>query len=151
MINLRFDVDIQASADRVFSILADLRHYDRWLPKSSAFHGTNEISGGPIAIGTTYTEPGPLGIRHGRVTEFDPPVRLSFEQPMTMRPQSLGVIGIRLSHILTPKGSGVHLCRTLELAPSGPVKLAMPLVIVAFRVENKRMMKILKAFAESGA
>lgn len=147
MIELHWEADIGASAERVFSLLAELRDYDRWLPRSSAFNGTNNISEGPIGLGTAYIEPGPFGVRHGKVTEFVPPTRLSFEQPMTLKPQALGVIGIRLSHTLTPGVGTVHLLRALQLEPHGPVKFALPLVVLAFRVENARMMKTLKAFA----
>jgi uncharacterized protein YndB with AHSA1/START domain len=149
MIELRWEADIRASAERVFSLLARLRDYDRWLPRSSSFKGTNNISEGPIGVGTTYTEPGPFGVRHGKVTEFVPPTRLSFEQPMTMKPQALGVIGIRLSHTLTPGVDSVHLLRALQIEPQGPVKFALPFVMLAFRAENARMIKTLKAFAEN--
>ncbi|MGH6817159.1 MAG: SRPBCC family protein [Methylovirgula sp.] len=151
MIDLHWEADIRASAERVFWLLAELRDYDRWLPRSSAFRGTNNISDGPIAVGTTYIEPGPFGVRHGKVTEFAPPNRLCFEQPMTVKPEALGIIGIRLFHTLTPRLDTVHLRRELQLEPHGPVKFAMPLVVLAFRVENARMMKMLKAFAESAA
>jgi uncharacterized protein YndB with AHSA1/START domain len=149
MIELRWEADIRASAERVFSLLAGLRDYDRWLPRSSSFKGTNNISEGPIGVGTTYIEPGPFGVRHGKVTEFVPPTRLSFEQPMTMKPQALGVIGIRLSHTLTPGVDSVHLLRALQIEPQGPVKFALPFVMLAFRAENARMIKTLKAFAEN--
>jgi len=43
MAELRFETDLHASAEQVFSLLAQLRDYDRWLPRSSAFHGTTEI------------------------------------------------------------------------------------------------------------
>jgi uncharacterized protein YndB with AHSA1/START domain len=151
MVKLQWEADIRASAERVFALLAELRDYERWLPQSSAFHGTIDISDGPIAIGTTYIEPGPFGVRHGRVTEFVPPTTLSFEQPMTMKPKALGVVGIRLRHTLTPGIDTVHLLRELRLEPHGPVKFAMPLVVLAFRVENARMMKTLKGFAEKAA
>ena len=72
-------------------------------------------------------------MRHGKITEFDPPARLSFEQPMTMRPEALGVVGILLSHVLTPGSNGVHLLRALDLTPRGRTKFAMPLLILAFR------------------
>ena len=150
MRELRFEANIGASAERVFSLLADLRDYDQWLPRSSAFQGTTRISNGPIRVGTTYVEPGPLGVRHGRLTVLDEPTRLDFEQPMTLRPPIFGVIGIRLSHTLTPAGDSVHVLRRLELTPRGPVTLAMPLVTQAVRVENERIMKKLKAFAERG-
>jgi len=150
MIEMQFEADIRASAEQVFSLLAELRDYDRWLPRSTAFKGTIEISEGPIGVGTTYTEPGPLGVRNGKLTEFVAPTRLSFEQPMTMKPRVLGVVGIRLSHTLTlTSNNSVHVLRALQLTPCGPVRFAAPLIVRAFRIENERMMKCLKAFAEN--
>lgn len=149
MIKLEFEADIRASAARVFSLLADLRDYDRWLPASQAFHGTVRISEGPIAVGTTYVEPGPLGTRHGVVTQMDRPTLLAFEQPMALKPRFTGVIGIRLAHTLTPNGASVRLKRELELSPRGPIKWAMLLVVPMFRAENERMMRTLKAYAEA--
>lgn len=151
MIELRWEADIRASAEQVFSLLAELRDYDRWLPRSMAFKGTTDISPGPIAAGTTYIERSPLGTRNGRLTELDHPRRLNFEQPMTMRPRVFGVIGIKLFHTLTPEGESVHLLRLLQLSPRGLVRFVMPLVVRAFRTENERMIKILKEFAEREA
>jgi uncharacterized protein YndB with AHSA1/START domain len=122
VVELKFEAEIRSSAERVFSLLAELRDYNRWLPGSSAFHGTVSISEGPIAVGTTYVEPGPLGTRHGVVTAMDRPTRLAFEQPMTLKPPFLGVIGIKLFHTLTPKRSSVHLLLALQLWPRGPVR-----------------------------
>jgi uncharacterized protein YndB with AHSA1/START domain len=151
VVKLRFEAEIQASAERVFDLLADLRGYEGWLPRSRAWHGTSHISAGPTRLGTSYVEPGPFGVRHGRVTEFDPPARLGFEQPMTSKHLALGVIGIRLAHTLTPEGSGVRLLRVVELEPRGPVLVVMPLLIAPFRAENRRVMRALKAFAEKEA
>jgi uncharacterized protein YndB with AHSA1/START domain len=151
MIELRFEADIGAQAERVFALLLDLRDYDRWLPPSAAFHGTTMISDGPIVVGTRYVEPGPFGTRYGVVTEADCPTRLTFEQPMTMKPRLLGVIGIRISHTLRPDAVSVHLQRTLQLSPRGPVRLAMPMVVKRFRSENERMMRTLKKYAEAHA
>lgn len=149
MIELHFEADIAASAERVFSLLAELRDYDRWLPGSQAFRGTHRISEGPIGVGTTYIEPGPLGVRQGRVTEFVPPTRLSFEQPMSLKPKAFGTIGIRLCHTLTPGAGSVHLLRELQLDPRGLVRFMMPAIVPAFRAENRRMMQTLKTYAES--
>jgi len=151
MTGLRWEIDIRASAERVFSLLAELRDYDRWLPRSAAFRGTTEISEGPIVAGTTYVERSPFGTRNGRLTELVPPTRLNFEQPMTLRPRILGVIGIRLFHTLTPGVDSVHVLRLLELSPRGPITLAMPVVVRMFRAENERMMQALKEFAEGEA
>lgn len=68
---------------------------------------------------------------------------------MTLKPRIAGVTGIRSFHTLTPVGPHVHLLRALELSPQGPVRLAAPFVVRMFRVENERMMKTLKAFAEA--
>ena len=148
MVELRFTADINADADDVFSLLADLRAYDRWLPRSTAFYGTTRISDGPIAVGTTYVEDSPFGVRQGIVTDLVRPVLLNFEQPMTLKPRILGAIGIKLSHVLNPKPGSVHLLRRLELDPRGPVALLMPWVAAAFRSENKRMIERLKMAAE---
>jgi hypothetical protein len=48
MIALQFEAEIAASAEQVFSLLADLRDYDRWLPPSLSFHGTVTISEGRL-------------------------------------------------------------------------------------------------------
>jgi len=149
MIELDFETEIKAQAERVFDLLFDLRDYDRWLPPSAAFHGTTTISEGPIAVGTTYVEPGPLGTRHGVITEAVRSTRLAFEQPMTLKPKLFGVIGIKLSHTLEPLGASVRLRRSLRLSPQGPVRLVMPMVVRMFRSENERMMRTLKAYAEA--
>lgn len=148
MIELRFEADIRADAEKVFSLLVGLRDYDRWLPKSMAFHGTTRISEGPIGVGTTYVEDSPIGVRRGVVTGLVRPTSLEFEQPMTLKPKVLGSIGIRLFHTLTPGAGSVHVLRRLELDPRGAVTLFMPWVSRGFRVENERMMRALKAFAE---
>ena len=151
MIELRFERLIRANAESVFALLAELRDYDRWLPRSQAFHGTSRISDGPVGLGTTYVEDSPFGARRGTVTGFVPPTRLDFEQPMQLKPAFLGEIGIKLFHVLAPRREGVHLLRRLELAPQGLVTPLMPLVARAFRAENERMMTALKAFAEAEA
>lgn len=149
MTDLKFEASIDASPEVVFGLLAELRHYDQWLSHSSAFHGTASISDGPIGLGTTYVEPGPLGVRHGRVTAYRRPVQLDFIQPMTLRPAFFGVIGIRLFHELKPRPGGTLVERRLELRPRGPVRLIMPLITIAFRSENVRMMARLKSVAEA--
>ncbi|HEY0146258.1 MAG TPA: hypothetical protein VGB93_08920 [Methylovirgula sp.] len=149
MIEFRFERLIKADAAQVFALLADLRDYDRWLPRSMAFHGTSRISEGLIRLGTTYVEESPFGIRRGIITGFIPPTTLNFEQPMQLKPAFLGEIGIKLFHALTPQGDGVHVLRQLQLTPKGPVTLFAPVIARAFRTENERMMMALQSFAEA--
>jgi hypothetical protein len=80
---------------------------------------------------------------------MDRPTRLAFEQPMTLRPPALGVIGIKLFHTLTSRGSSLHLLHALELSPRRLVRLGMPFVVKMFRIENERLMGTLKAYAEA--
>ncbi len=148
---LRFDYEIAANADRIFSLLAQLRDYDRWLPRSSAFHGASSISDGPINVGTTYTEESPFGICRGVVTAYDPPTQLDFHQPMTLRPALLGWIDILVSHVLTQSGQITRVQRCIELSPGGLARLFMPIIACLFSVENRRMCDRLKIVAEAEA
>lgn len=78
MIDIPSEADIQCSAEKIFDLIIDFRGQDRWLPPSSAFHGTTEVSADPVTLGTTYREPGPFGVRNGTVTEFERPGRSPF-------------------------------------------------------------------------
>lgn len=149
MNELKFETSIRAPIGQVFSLLSELRDYGFWLPRSSAFHGTTEISPGPIAVGTTYIEKSPSGTRVGRVVAFERPHRIDFEQPMTMRPEFLGSIGIKLHHDLSTTLGVTRVRRSLELSPSGPVTWFMPFVRRAFEAENDRMLAALKQAAEA--
>jgi uncharacterized protein YndB with AHSA1/START domain len=151
MTELRFEADIHAGAERVFGLLADLRTYDRWLPHSSSFNGTTQISDGPIGAGTTYVEPSALGTRYGKVTLFEPPAQLNFEQPMTMKPSAFGIVDIKQFHTLVPidGGDSVHYTRVVQIEPHGLTKLILPFAIGMIRAENQRTLNALKAYAES--
>jgi uncharacterized protein YndB with AHSA1/START domain len=149
MPKLNFEIDVRAPLEQVFTLITDLRAYDTWLPGSTAFHGTTTISDGPIRVGTTYVEPGPFAVRHGRVIELAPPIRVTFEQPMTLRPGFFGVVGIRLACDLAQAADSVRVRRSLDLTFQGPVKLARAVIIRLFEDENKRTLDALKTFAES--
>jgi hypothetical protein len=51
------EAEIGAAAETIFDLIIDFRGQGRWLARSSAFHGTEEISSNPVALGTTYREP----------------------------------------------------------------------------------------------
>jgi uncharacterized protein YndB with AHSA1/START domain len=149
MLQLRFEADVPASAEAVFDAVVDLRGYGRWLGSSSEYAGTTEISTDPIATGTTYVERGPNGVRHGTVTEFDRPARVTFHQPMTMRPRLLGVIDIRVSYTLAPTPAGVHLTRLVTLRVGWPLRLLQPVVVRQIRAESQRTVDALAAFTSA--
>ncbi|MFZ0872744.1 MAG: SRPBCC family protein [Rhodanobacter sp.] len=151
MTKLHFETDVRAPLEQVFTLITDLRAYDTWLPGSTAFHGTTTISDGPIRVGTTYVEPGPFAVRHGRVIELVPHARVAFEQPMTLRPRFCGVVGIHVACDLIQSADVVRVRRSLDLTFHGPVKLARAVIIRLFKDENERTLDALKTFAERQA
>jgi uncharacterized protein YndB with AHSA1/START domain len=148
MIEVRVEADIRASAETIFAAIVDFRGYDRWLPGSMVFKGITDISSDPVALGTTWAEPGPNGVRHGTVTEFEPPTRVTFHAPMTLKPRFLGMIDITVRLTLAPTEGSVHVIRVVTIGIPWPLKLVQPFVVRQFRVESGRAMRALKVFAE---
>lgn len=144
MAQIRQEAEIRAPAEKIFTAIVDLRGYDRWLATSNVFEGITDISSDPIALGTTWTEPGPNGVRHGTVTQFEPPTRVTFHQPMTMRPRFLGVIDISVGVTLTPSPTSVHVQRVVTFGIPWQLKLVQPLVARQFRAESGRTLLALK-------
>lgn len=144
-----FEATVHDTPQEVFDRLADVRSYGDWLPRKGAYKGTQEVSAGPIAVGTTYVETDPMGTRHGRIAVLEAPTLLVFSQPMTMRPSLLGEIGIEVRYDLTPHDDHVHVRRTVDFAPGGPVKVAWPLVKRGFLAENRRIMRELEALGHA--
>lgn len=142
---------IDRDPDLVFDILVDLRHYREWLPHSTVFQGTTTISPGPIAPGTTYVESSIWGRRNGRIVELDRPFRVSYRQPMTLRPAWLGTIDVRVEDSLTGAHSGTLLRRTLRLDFQGLIRFFAQPVTHAFATEIRRVQRRLKAHAEQDA
>jgi len=66
-------------------------------------------------------------MRHGKVTEYDPPARISFHQPMQVKQGFLtGTIDIHLRHILEQVEQMTRLNRDLTLGIEGLLKVAQP-------------------------
>jgi uncharacterized protein YndB with AHSA1/START domain len=121
---LHFTILIHGSPETIFALLADLAHYDRWLPGSASFGGITEIAPLPVGLGTTYIDAGPAGMRHGTITEFEPPRHLSFHQPMQVVLR--GTIDIYVRQTLEPEGQMTRLHRDLTLAIHGILKAVQP-------------------------
>jgi uncharacterized protein YndB with AHSA1/START domain len=152
MPDLHFTTLIEGSAETVFALLADLSHYDRWLPGSKAFGEITQIAPLPVGLGTTYIDAGPSGTRHGEVTEYDPPTRISFHQPMQVKQGVLtGTIDIHLRHTLEQEEQMTRVNRDLTLRIHGLLNVAQPFVLAAFRQENERMLLALKQYVEKGS
>jgi len=150
MPELPSDADMAAPAGQIFDIITDLANQGRWLTESSAFKGTLDISTVPARLGTTYREPGPIGVRNGVVTEFEPPMRITFDQPMTLK-WHLGTLGVVLRYTLTPldgAAGGTHVHRVCSLTVPRHLALVKPIIVRSFRVESARTLAALKAYAD---
>lgn len=148
MPDLASDADIARPASQIFDIIIDLAHQDRWLTESSAFKGTTDISTDPVLLGTTYREAGPLGVRNGVITEFDPPSSITFEQPMTLK-WRLGILGVTLRYTLTTaEGGGTHVHRVCSLDVPAHLAPLKPVLVRAFRTESARTLAALKTYAD---
>jgi uncharacterized protein YndB with AHSA1/START domain len=130
--------DIQCPAEKIFDLMT----------KSSAFHGTTEISSDPVTLGTTYREPGPFGVRNGTVTEFERPAKITFQQPMTIKLHA-GIVDVTLRYTLTPAGDSTHVTRVVTIGIPWSLKLIQPVLVRAFRVESGRTLIALKAYADT--
>jgi uncharacterized protein YndB with AHSA1/START domain len=146
-IQLPCDADIRCSAETIFDLIVDLRGQERWLGRSSSFRGTQEISSDPVALGTTYREPGPFGVRHGEVVEFQRPTSVAFHQPMTGR-FNTGTIDVLMRYTLTSGSDSTHVRRVVTLELPRSLRLLRPVLVRAFAHESRRTLLALKAHAD---
>jgi len=147
MVELPAAADIRCSAETIFDLIIDFPGQARWLTKSSAFHGTTAVSSNPVGLGTTYSEPGPFGVRHGEVTEFERPTKVTFHQPMTLKLRS-GTLEVTVRYTLTPGSDSTHVIRVVTLGIPWTLRLFQPILAREFRVESGRTLLALKAYAD---
>jgi uncharacterized protein YndB with AHSA1/START domain len=149
MIGIQYEADVHCTAEELFDVILDLRGYDRWLAASNGYRGITDISSDPVTLGTTYVEPGRKGVRHGTITELEPPTKIVFHQPMIMTPRFLGIVDIRVHYTLTPTAASTHVRRLSTPTIPWPLKPAQPVILRELRFENERTLLALKAFADS--
>jgi uncharacterized protein YndB with AHSA1/START domain len=148
--NLRFSAQIQGSRETIFDLVADMPNYGRWLPDSSAFGGTVDVTPYPVQLGTTYLDAGPIP-KPGSVTEFDRPNHIAFHHTVQLRQSPINAdVDARIRYTFTPKDEGTLVDRTLVLTfdHHGIVRLALPLILHGFRKENDRTLAALKRYVE---
>jgi uncharacterized protein YndB with AHSA1/START domain len=147
-IDITCEADVACPADRVFDLITDLGGQDRWLTQSSSFKGTTDVSTQRAQLGTTYSEPGPLGVRNGVVTEFEPPALIAFHQPMTLK-FGVGVLDVTVRYLLTPTGAGTHVRRVATLGVPRHLVFLRPFAVRATRIESSRTLAALKGYADA--
>jgi uncharacterized protein YndB with AHSA1/START domain len=148
MTEIRFETDMHCPAEKIFDVIINFRGQDRWLTKTAAFRGTSKISSNPVTLGTTYREPSPFGVRHGTVTEFEPPTKITFHQPMGMALNS-GTVDVTVRYTLAPRAQSTHVQRQITLGIPWPLKLLQRCWCAKFRAEQRRTLLALKAYADT--
>ena len=150
MPSLRVSADINGTRETIFDLLADLAHYDRWLPGSRVFGGMTQVSPVLAGVGTTYAD-GPM---RGSITEFNPPERITFEQSMPLKALLLtGKLDMRVRYTLEATGSdgqATHVIREVTFHLHGILGAAQPLVASTIRRESGRLLKMMKQYVERG-
>lgn len=149
MTTIELQLDIAASPEVVFDLIADLHDYGRWLPSAGDYEGTSEISPPPVAVGTTYVEHSRTGVRHGLVIALARPDVVAFRQPMTLRPRSLGTIASTVTMSVSANAVGARVTRTIELGIPRRLRLVRSTIVGRYARESERMLRRLKTYAES--
>ena len=144
-------VDIAASPESVFDLVADLHDYGRWLPSSGDYEGTSEISPPPVAVGTTYVERSRQGVRHGMVIAVARPDVIAFRQPMTLRPRLAGTIDSTVTMSVAATAKGARVTRTVELGIPRRIGFLRSVVVGRYARESERMLAALKRHAEGAS
>jgi uncharacterized protein YndB with AHSA1/START domain len=145
MPELHFETTIHRPPEAVFNLIADLPHYDQWLPPSNLYASMTQYSRLPIERGTTYVDQGKLSRMEGRITEFDPPKRLHFRQTSV---SIAGAVDIEIRYTLEAAGGGTHLTRDVNVQPTGAYKLLQGYLVKSISKENERILAVLKQYLE---
>src|SRR5260370_9802779 len=150
MPSLRLTADINGTRETIFDLIADLAHYDRWLPGSRVFGGMTQVSPVSLGVGTTYAD-GPM---RGSITEFKPPERITFEQSMPVKALLLtGKLDVRVRYALEATGSdgqAAHVIPEVTFNILGILWAAQPRVVTTIGGESERELRILKRILDRG-
>ena len=120
-------ITINRRPAEVFAFLAHFENVPLW---NYAISETRKITGGPVGVGSRYrqtrTVPTP-GEETFAVTEFEADRRLSIRG-------TIGPFQGDVTYLLEPAGSATALTNTMNLQPSGPLRLVAP--FAASRVKS---------------
>jgi uncharacterized protein YndB with AHSA1/START domain len=127
----------------VFAYLALFENVPLW---NYAISDTRKTSSGPVGLGSRYRQTRTLPTRSEEtfgVTEFEPDRRLSIRG-------SLGPFHGDVTYQLAPAVSGTTLTNTMNLQPSGPLRLLAPLAASRVKSAVATNLDTLKQILETG-
>jgi uncharacterized protein YndB with AHSA1/START domain len=150
MPQLHFTTTINRPAEVVFSLIADLPNYSQWLSPSNLFEQTMQISDSPIKLGSTYLDKGQASTMQGKITEFQPPNRLTFFQTTQFKILIFPVgLDIQIQYVLERIENGTRVNRNTTVDAKGVARLAQPMLIKSIKAENERILATMKAYLEA--
>ena len=120
-------ITINRRPAEVFAFLARFENVPLW---NYAISETRKVTGCPVDVGSRYQQTRTLPSRSEEtfeVIEFEPDRRLSIRG-------ALGPFQGKVTYVLEAAGNDTTLTNTMNLQPSGPLRLLAPLA--AFRVES---------------
>jgi Polyketide cyclase / dehydrase and lipid transport len=147
-----YTAKVNAPPERLFALLSDMPHYNRWLPASKQFSHTTAVEPYPVQLGTRYHDGQPDKPGKdwwGTVTGFQPPGSIDFHHTIRVT-QLRTTIDVHIHYSFEPEGDATRINRWLLL------DIAMPLVLRPLRgaitrqfdQENVRTMAAVKQYAE---
>jgi len=111
---------IERPIEEVWSFVTDLSKHSEWCAEGEKMQQT---SPGPLAVGSTFLAGTPNGNNAGRVDEYEPNRKVTFQQ--TSGPEK----GSTVSYTFEPiEGGKTRLREIVEFRPSGLSRLLMPFV-----------------------
>lgn len=142
MIAFQMDRVIERPIEAVFDRLADIDGYRDWMSRDGLFGDSEQISEGPIDVGTEFYDISSLGRLRGEVTDFERSRRLGFRQ--VLRRKGTPIFESRPSYVLEPTAEGTTVHHHAEAEFHGLFKILEPVGYFVARRERTRVLDSLE-------
>jgi hypothetical protein len=136
-------ITINRRPAEVFGFLAAFENVPLW---NYAISETQKISSGPVGVGSRYRQTRTIPSRSEEtfeLTEFELDRKLSIRGP-------LGPFRAEVTYLLAPVENGTSLTNTMDLQPSGPLRLIAPLAASRVKSAVAANLGTLKQVLEEG-
>ncbi|MGH2794173.1 MAG: SRPBCC family protein [Actinomycetota bacterium] len=144
---IKAKIQVDASPQRVFDVLADIPTHGSWANQKAGL-AVKPVSDGPTAVGSMFHSEQKFAGKHAaadiKVTRLEAPTTLAFEAHQPGKKP----VTYTSTFTLTPSGSGTLVERTLDPNPSG---LMVTIAAPAIRADMMKALKNLKAKVEGGS
>jgi uncharacterized protein YndB with AHSA1/START domain len=131
----------------VFTRLADLDNYGRWMHRTGLFRRCGRTSDGPLGPGTPYFDATSMGTFRGEVTNYQPPSRIGFRE--SLRWFGSDLMQARAEYFLEPDRDRTILHHIAEGELFGFMRLMKPAAAQLARSERTRTVDSLRRSLES--